>query len=130
MLHLIVFGEAGPSCTASSPVCHPSKNEGIPLSALLKGTTSKLASFFPRYLFVLSVTQGSREYRFIKYSVCLDKEITPRSRLPTANHYITARAPAGVNEGDDDHIAMGAVPKHYDLEVGLRLHRALNYVSN
>ena len=47
--------------------CLPHKDGGIPLSALPKDTTSKLAGlFYTLSLFMLSAKQGSCEYHFLK----------------------------------------------------------------
>ena len=48
--------------------CLPHKGGGIPLSALPKDTTSKLAGLFSTLsLFMLSAKQGSCEYHFLKF---------------------------------------------------------------
>ena len=48
-------------------ICLPHKGRGIPLSALPKDTTSKLAGLFSTLsFFMLSAKQGSCEYHFLK----------------------------------------------------------------
>ena len=47
--------------------CLPHKGGGVPLSALPKDTTSKLAGLFSTlFLYMLSAKQGSCEYHFLK----------------------------------------------------------------
>ena len=47
--------------------CLPHKDRGVPLSALPKDTTSKLAGLFSTLsFFMLSANQGSCEYHFLK----------------------------------------------------------------
>ena len=61
-------------------ICLPHKGGGIPLSALPKDTTSKLAGLFSTlFLLMLSAKQGSCEYHFLKSFGMTRLGMNPRS---------------------------------------------------
>ena len=74
--------------------CLPHKGRGVPLSALPKDTTSKLAGLFSTLsLFMLSTKQGSCEYHFLKSFGMTRLRNEPhvyRLQCGRSNHYTIA----------------------------------------